>query len=464
MLAEVESLVERTVVQNSGSLQFFTIVAQNYMAYALVLGKSVLRYHPDATFSVFILDDPDRRWRDSLSERGFQTIYPDNLPLTEYRKFVFQYNLTEASTGVKPFVFQFLFDHGADQVIYLDPDILCFRRFDEVFAALERYRIVLTPHICAPNPENYFPGEKGILSGGVFNLGFLALRKSESSTAFIKWWSEHLRYECLSEIDSGLFVDQKWVDLVPSCFEDVFILRNTTYNIAYWNLHERSLETREGTLYEVQSSAPVTFIHFSGIAVDDLNSIAKYAARNPFNVELHKKRFTLAERLDLAPSFRRYRELLLSEGIETCSKMPYAYATYENGERISQMERSLYLTSWVWQQSSADPFAVGPGSFWNACRKAGIKACGPVPAKLSATETSRRYGLGMRTIEGLLRLCLRTLGPERYLHFAKYMRHQFLPFNHGFLLRMSPPDLSKSQPEPLGVSKTFWVMKLGKGR
>ncbi|HWO39091.1 MAG TPA: hypothetical protein VNO32_60730, partial [Candidatus Acidoferrum sp.] len=39
-----------------------------------------------------------------------------------------------------------------------------------------------------------------------------------------------------------------------------------------------------------------------------------------------------------------------------------------------------------------------------------------------------------RLIEFFLRCCLLILGPQNYLQFAKYMRHQFLPSNHGFLL------------------------------
>jgi hypothetical protein len=424
---------ETTAIQRA-SVQFFTIVAQNYLAYAFVLGESVLRYHPDSIFSIFLMDDVDRRWKSSIETRGFTAIYPDEIPLADYRKFVFQYNVTEASTGVKPSVIQMLFDRGAEKVIYLDPDILCFRPFDEVHAALDQHSIVLTPHICSPAPDDYYPGERGFLSSGVFNLGFLALRNSETSARFVKWWSEHLRRDCVYEPDAGLFVDQKWMDLVPACFDDVYIMRSAAYNFAYWNLHERILEERGGALYEARSGERVAFIHFSGITRDDLNNITKYASRNPIGESAHKKRYTLDGRPDLVGPFKQYERLLIDANVENFSRIPYAYATYDNGEPISQLERSLYLGSDAWRGGSGDPFCARKASFWDACRKAGLRAISVTTVRRSARETVKSYGHYMRFIEFILKCCLRVLGPQRYLEFAKYMRHQSLPSNQGFLL------------------------------
>lgn len=425
---------ETTSVQN-GSLEFFTIVARNYLAYAFVLGKSVLEHHPDANFSIFLMDDVDREWKRAIEGKGFRAIYPEEIPLADYRKFVFQYNITEASTGVKPSVIQMLFARGAEKVIYLDPDILCFRRFDEVLAALDQCNIVLTPHICSPAPDEYFPGERGLLKSGVFNLGFIGLRAKSESLRFLSWWAAHLERECIQESDAGLFVDQKWADLAPVCFDGVYILRSPAYNIAYWNLHERLIEDRRGKPYEARSGERVAFIHFSGLTSKDcVGGICKYVPRNPFDGPEGRRGYTLAERPDLVGPFNQYRDLLSAAGAEGFSKLEYAFARYGNGEPIAQLERSLYLASDVWRDGDLDPFSAGPASFWNACRNAGIRAISSASAGSSAPEIVRSYGRYMRFIELVLRYCVRILGPSRYLEFAKYMRHQFLPLNHGFLL------------------------------
>src|SRR5690348_3043405 len=113
-------------MDSASTFQIFTIAARNYLAYAFVLGESVRRHHPDATFSIFLMDDPGQEWKSVIEGRGWRVIYPEEIPLYEYRRLIFQYNLTEASTAVKPSIIQALVKRGAETVIYLDPDILCF--------------------------------------------------------------------------------------------------------------------------------------------------------------------------------------------------------------------------------------------------------------------------------------------------------------------------------------------------
>jgi lipopolysaccharide biosynthesis glycosyltransferase len=432
-------------VQNA--VQFLTIVARNYLAYAFVLGKSVLQHHPDASFSIFLIDDVDHSWRSSIEAQGFRPIYPEEISLEDFRKFVFKYNITEACTAVKPLVIQMLFDRGAEKVIYVDPDVLCFRRFDEVLAALDQYCVVLAPHVCSPAPDDYYPGETALMSTGVFNLGFIALRKSETARQLTRWWSQHLKHECVEETEMGLYVDQKWMDLVPACFDHVYIMRSAAYDIAYWNLRERTLEERDGVLYEKHSGERVAFIHFSGIALEDLNSIHKYALGNPFGRAIRKKRYTLTQRPDLAGPFHLYKGLLMGADMQRVAKIPYAYATYDNGEPVSRLERSLYLSSASWLESDSDPFDTGPGSFWQACRKAGVRVSATTTVRSSVEEIVKKYGVYMRIIEFVLKCFLRVLGPQKYLQFAKYLRYQLLPLNHGFLLRQKvagPPVKSSS--------------------
>ena len=50
-----------------------------------------------------------------------------------------------------------------------------------------------------------------------------------------------------------MFTDQRWIDFVPSLF-DHHILKDPSYNVAYWNLHERDLQW-DGTRYLVERPA-----------------------------------------------------------------------------------------------------------------------------------------------------------------------------------------------------------------
>jgi hypothetical protein len=133
--------------------------------------------------------------------------------------------------------------------------------------------------------------------------------------------------------------------------------------------------------------------------------------------------------------------------MQRVAKIPYAYATYDNGEPVSRLERSLYLSSASWLESDSDPFDTGPGSFWQACRKAGVRVSATTTVRSSVEEIVKKYGIYMRIIEFVLKCFLQVLGPQKYLQFAKYLRYQLLPLNHGFLLRQKvagPPIKSSS--------------------
>jgi lipopolysaccharide biosynthesis glycosyltransferase len=416
-------------------IAFFTIVARNYLAYAYVLGDSVTRYHPDARFSIFIMDDISGEYRAEIAAKGFDAITPEQIQIPNYRQFVFKYNVTEASTGVKPFVMQFLLDSGARKLIYLDPDILCFRRFDEVLDALDGDSIVLTPHSTSPIGSEYFPDDHLFLSSGVYNLGFIAVRESGITRRFLDWWCERLLESCLDLTEQNLFVDQKWIDLVPAYFDEVVILKSLAYNIAYWNLHERQVSEQDGRLYVAPSGEPVAFIHFSGMVVDSDGQISKYGPRSPFT--RIKKRYSLDDRPDLVAPFKRYGELVLAAGLTRYSAIPYAFNSYSNGEQISQLERSIFYAASRWQESPVDPFAAVDGSFWQACRKAGIR--GTIRKRQAAatgsSELGPKYRLVFAAIRLALRIGVRVLGPGLYAKFAKYMRQQLLLINQDFLLK-----------------------------
>lgn len=413
-------------------IAFFTIVARNYLAYAYVLGDSIKRYHPDADFSIFLMDDLTGAYAAEARAKGFGVVTPEQIALPNYRQFVFKYNVTEASTGVKPFVMKALLDGGAAKVIYLDPDILCFRSLAEVIDALDNGSIVLTPHSTSPISNEYFPDDYLFLSSGVYNLGFIAVRDSAITRQFLDWWCERLLESCLELMEKNLFVDQKWIDLVPAYFEEVVILKSLAYNIAYWNLHERRIEQRDGTLYVAPSGDQVAFIHFSGMVVDSNEQISKYGPRNPFT--RIKKRYSLEDRPDLVEPFKHYGALVLAAGLKRYSAIPYAYSSYANGERISQLERSIYYSTTGSSEAQSDPFAATSRSFWRAARRAGIRPSkdGRGPA---GGEMPPKYRLVFKAIQLILRLIVRVLGPDLYASFAKYMRQQLLLTNQDFLVK-----------------------------
>ncbi len=64
---------------------------------------------------------------------------------------------------------------------------------------------------------------------------------------FIDWWWGKTQREARNDPTRMMFTDQRWVDFAPSFF-DHFILKDPTYNVAYWNLHERDLDVDRRTV------------------------------------------------------------------------------------------------------------------------------------------------------------------------------------------------------------------------
>jgi hypothetical protein len=243
----------------------FTSVCSNYIPKAQVLAESLKRHNPDVTFII------------GLTERSAPAVATEcpgcdgvilssDMGIESFDAFIFKHSIVEASTAVKGHIFLELlrrYPHE-QEFVYLDPDIQVFGPLDELKDALSCHDIVMTPHLCEPEDELFaiMDNEICALKHGVFNLGFLAIRRTEESQRFIQWWSDRLLEFCYADIPGGLFTDQRWMDLAP-CFFDVHVFRHAGYNVAPWNLSKRKVVFGPDGQPMV-NGLPLRFFHFSG--------------------------------------------------------------------------------------------------------------------------------------------------------------------------------------------------------
>src|SRR5690606_21139338 len=170
--------------------------------------------------------------------------------------FMFRHSIVEASTAVKPRFMQHLLEShpGDDKFVYLDPDVLVYSDLSELEAILDRESIVLCPHLLRPGNIDM---EISSLAHGSYNLGFLAVSRSDNSQAFLQWWADRLFLYCYDDKSRGIFTDQKWIDLAPSFF-DVHILKHHGYDFATWSLLGSDLREVDGRY--VANGDPLRFI------------------------------------------------------------------------------------------------------------------------------------------------------------------------------------------------------------
>ncbi|CAN5459544.1 hypothetical protein BH10PSE11_BH10PSE11_40600 [soil metagenome] len=255
------------------SRAFFTICSNNYVAYAKVLLHSAKQHHPEADLFLCLVDE--KLDQSDLYPQDCTLLIAHELDIPNFDSFAFQYDIMELNTAVKPFVFLKLLRDRYDQVVYFDPDIEIFRPLETVFAALDGgASFVLTPHLLSPAENDANPNDIVIMRAGIYNLGFLACSQQAETERLLSWWARRLRYECISKQEAGIFVDQKFMDLIPGFAAHCKILRDVTCNVAYWNLSQRSLSAQDGNWFV--DDQPLSFFHYSGVVPGNVEMLSKY--------------------------------------------------------------------------------------------------------------------------------------------------------------------------------------------
>jgi len=336
----------------SVELVICTIISKNYLPYARVLADS-FREHNRGDVYVLLVDKVDGCF--DPAKENFKLIELDALrPLIpDFDKFCFQYTILELNTAAKPYFLEYLFDkYGMKKLVYFDPDILITGNLRELSSLLDTHSMVLTPHLTAPIEDSSKPSEIDIIKAGTYNLGFIALSNKKNSRDHLKWWQKRLHSHCIVAIADGYFVDQKWMDLVPGFYDDVFILREPGYNTAYWNYHCREVTTESGKI--LVNGKPSYFFHFSGFDPENLEPISK-----------HQNRFTLKDIPAIRPLFELYRDKVLAAGWSTTKGWPYFYDRFDNGVKIPSLARRLILEMGENAAKFGNPFNAGENSFYD---------------------------------------------------------------------------------------------------
>ena len=299
---------------SGNDIVFFTICSRNFMAFARTLHQSLCRFYPQARLVVALCDDATDQPPFVAANEPFDFVYLDDLNIPDWRGMSQRYNVTEFNTAIKPFVFLHLFEkQKADFVVYFDPDIYVVDHLTEIEEAFGAGAdVILTPHMLEPN-ERAEMNERRLLQYGIYNLGFVGIARTAKSLDVVRWWGRRLEHECIIKRDEGLFVDQKWADHFPAFFARPHILHHPGYNVAYWNLSNRTV-TWGGNRWLV-NGRPARFIHFSGNNLDDPAVLSRHSGEHRADTIGQMK--TLLD---------EYREAVFGNGHAEFRKIPYAFS------------------------------------------------------------------------------------------------------------------------------------------
>ncbi len=305
----------------------FTIVSRNYLHFACTLMESVAEYAPWMERVVCLCDSAEEI---DPQDYNFRLMTLRDLPIPEIDAFIFQYTILELNTAIKPFVFEYLAQcEHYQQIFYFDPDIRVYSSLQPMSDILQNCQILLTPHLSDWLDDGKHPKELSILQSGSYNLGYIGVRNTPEALKLMTWWQSKMLRECVVDIPRGLFVDQKWMDMVPGMYDGVHIERHPGWNTAYWNINHRTV-LHEQNGYTVNAQ-PLVFFHFSGVSLDG-KTFSK-----------HQDRYTLQ---NLTPAVRElmedYVEALRRHEGARYSKIPYAFAKFRDDTPIPDSARMIF--------------------------------------------------------------------------------------------------------------------------
>ncbi|MDB4904559.1 MAG: hypothetical protein JWQ63_3840 [Mucilaginibacter sp.] len=422
----------------------FTIVAKNYFGLAEVLGASVKKTNPDVDFNIFIADEiEDNSIQQRIDQSAFRSyICKDVLNLDSERWYnnAFKYNITEFCTYLKPHCFKFLFN-SYDQIIYFDPDIYLFNSLDNILHELEENFMVITPHITTLETE--YTGDSSqldILGSGIYNLGFLALKKCENCLRFIDWWANRLENFCFADKFDNLFTDQKWMDFIFSFFDEgIKVSRDLGRNMAPWNFYERKIIQTDDGIYVYNrithaEKSKLTFVHFSGFNYKNLNDSNSNLPRLDIN-----------NYPDIKYLFDFYESQLGEGHISDYLSLSYSYNFFENKIEILHLHRRFYRRILSDENLNVrNPFlTAAPDSYYKQLLDKKLVDKNVVKNEIDklSKESYDNYYKKTYYINKLFYIAKMLLGFKRYFilsrFFVKYFKteNQFFLFNNKDVIK-----------------------------
>lgn len=401
----------------------FTISSKNYIHYASTLLSSVCKYNDDIDLFLILVDKKEDI---SLEDLNIKVFWVEDLDIPDFEKISFKYNILELNTNVKPTVFKKLLQNY-NKVIYLDPDIYVYNSLSYIFEELEKYDILVTPHMLQPqyihqHNKSDIVSEVENLKTGAYNLGFLALKQSDESLKFLDWWESCCLCCAVDEHESGVFVDQKWVSLITCYFNNVGIIRHSGLNVAYWNIHERKITTNGTNI--IVNGEPLLFFHYSGHSyIDGENS----------RLSKHLLSYVVEPNSLLRQLLQDYTNIV-SENKKFISKfkdVSYGFARFSNGEMINDFTRRVY--SRYVNSFKNNPFDIN-NEFYKFAKNNSLTT--GIFEKLSSVDmVELKSSKKVAVLEKILLVIHKLLGMEKFSLLLRFLRHYSITTNYAKVFR-----------------------------
>jgi glycosyltransferase involved in cell wall biosynthesis len=327
-----------------------SVCTRNHLHFARVLAASFGSQHHGVPLFLLVVDGEDG---DRQAVAGATVLTGRDIGYPAWPYLALKLSATELCCTAKPRLLQYIERQGAyGKVVYLDSDVLVMAPLSRMLQALERASFCVTPHLLSPipHPERVWerPTLGEVAAAGVMNAGVFGLKRGEASSLFLQQWRELCEAPGSFELSSHEQHAFNWV----TCFTDeVAILRDPAYNVAYWNLHERALRfvkgaSRSSERWLVGEDRLVAF-HFSGFDPDC-----------PLEVSRFDQRHAAHHHDALARLLEYYGEELQSAAADGCAELAYGFGAFPSGVPIDARIRRIFRSHELVLASDLDPWSA----------------------------------------------------------------------------------------------------------
>ena len=327
------------------SVHVYTSFTYSYLNRARVLAETLKKFHPDWVLWAVITDLEPKGFQFDLVEEVFdRALLLEDLFPEDSSSWLFGMDIVEACTAVKGKALRYILDQpNVSKVLYFDPDIAIFSSLEEISSVLDNASIALTPHQVDPEPRSavgaILDNEVSSLQYGTYNLGFLAVRNDLEARRFAEWWDDRLQDYCHDRLDIGIFVDQKWCNLIPCFFDNVKIIRDAGCNVASWNLSQRQIVSKEtGEIFV--NDRPLKFYHFTKLGPVGDEMTKRYAGDNVLVYEI----------------WWWYNQRVKANTEHQIPHRYWAYERFGSGEKIPKGLREQYRSDKSLKAAFPEPF------------------------------------------------------------------------------------------------------------
>lgn len=329
---------------------FASVCTSNYLPFARTLVADLRRHHPGAHLFVLVVDLEDVAGHeiDGAELRAGRELVGSDLGYL-----LLKFDAFEASCAFKPWVVEYLLEtRGFESVVYVDTDILVTAPLSSLLDGLASHDFVVTPHVLSglPDPELSYlrPGMGDIALAGHLNAGLFGARRGPEVLRFIAEWRRLSSGPGAFLASLGSRTEQQAFNFVTSLVPRVLVLRDPAVNVAYWNLHDRSLAgpSADSPSGFTVDGRPLVAFHFSGYSPARPRILSRYDTRH--SLQCLPTVWALAE---------RYRARLIANGWTEEGSARYPRAHLPSGIPLTPTLREVFKVHELVLRRDLDPWS-----------------------------------------------------------------------------------------------------------